>query len=67
MVEDTPLAPSVYRVFRLDVDGRILQSEVLDAADDIEALCCAQSKIDGSPVELWDRDRLIARLEPAKS
>jgi hypothetical protein len=67
MVEHTPLAASVYRVFRLDVDGRIVQSEVLAAADDIEALHCAQSKIDSLPVELWDRDRLIARLEPAKS
>ncbi len=56
--------PSIYRVFRLDIDGRITGSEVLEAADDLDALTRARSKIEAFGVELWDRDRLIARLGP---
>jgi hypothetical protein len=56
--------PSIYRVFRLDGDGRITGSEILEAADDVDALARAQGKIEAFGIELWDRDRLIARLGP---
>ncbi|WP_020174613.1 hypothetical protein [Methyloferula stellata] len=58
--------PSIYRVFRLDIEGRITGSEILEAEDDLDALTRAQTKIDAFGIELWDRDRLIARLGPEK-
>ncbi len=65
MAKDASLAASsVYRLFRLGIDGRILGSEILDATDDHDALSRAQDKVEGFGVELWDRDRLIARLAP---
>lgn len=52
-----------YRLYRIDGDGRIGAAEWLEAADDQSAgdqaarLCG-----DGGTVELWARDRLVARL-----
>jgi hypothetical protein len=66
MAEDISLEFPVYRLFRLDVDGHILGSEVLDAADDRDALSRAHNKVDGFGLELWDRARQIARIEPNK-
>ncbi len=68
MAEDPSLTASpLYRVFRIDTDGRILGSEILEATDDLEALSQAQDKIDEFGVELWDRARLVARLGPKSS
>jgi hypothetical protein len=34
-----------------------------DHADDATALIAARKLIDGHDIELWDRDRLVARLD----
>ncbi len=63
MSEETSTSP-VYRIYRIDVDGVFIDAEIIEASNDLEAISLAQNKVDGSPIELWDRDRLMARLGP---
>ncbi len=63
MSEETSTSP-VYRIYRIAVDGTFIGAETIEAKDDLQAIVQARSKIDGSPIELWDRDRLMARLGP---
>ena len=52
-----------YRLYRLDGAGKISSAEWLEAADDAAAERQAR---DGKPegvVELWDRNRLVARID----
>jgi hypothetical protein len=48
----------------MDHDGCFIDSEILQASDDLEALVKARSKLEGKPIELWHGDRMMARLEP---
>jgi hypothetical protein len=53
-----------YRLYRLDGAGKIASAEWLSAEDDTEA---ARQVRDGEPqstVEIWDRNRLVVRIEP---
>lgn len=53
-----------YRLYRIDGAGRIDAAEWLEAADDRSARDQAASLcVDGGSVELWARDRLVARLD----
>jgi len=53
-----------YRLYRIDGAGRISAAEWLEAADDRSAREQAESLCaDGGTVELWARDRLVARVE----
>lgn len=53
-----------YRLYRIDGAGRISAAEWIEAANDrsateqAAALCA-----DGGTVELWARDRLVARVD----
>ncbi len=58
------LACPLYRIYHIDVDGVFIKAELLDALDDLDAVVRARYKIERSASELWDRDRLIARLGP---
>ena len=52
-----------YRLYRLDSAGKISSAEWLEATDDADAERQAR---DGKPeavVELWDRNRLVARID----
>lgn len=57
-----------YRLYRIDGAGRISTAEWLDAADDrsaseqVAGLC-----LEGGTVELWSRDRLVARVEAPRA
>ena len=53
-----------YRLYRVDGAGSILSAEWLEAADDQAALSQARARADGTWCEVWQRDRLVARLEP---
>lgn len=54
-----------YRAFRISNSNQIIGSwEVYDCFDDTEAIERVQWMIDGQPVELWERGRMVARLEP---
>ena len=54
-----------FRLYRLDGAGRITTAEWLDAADDEEARAKARSVGDSARFELWDRSRLVDRVNPA--
>jgi len=52
-----------YRVYIIGLDGEFIKSINLDRFDDDAALASARRFVDGHDVELWQRDRRIARLE----
>ena len=52
-----------YRLYRLDGAGKITTADWIDAEDDEAAKQAAELRVDSSTVELWDRNRLIARIE----
>lgn len=53
-----------YRLYRIDGDGRISAAEWLEASDDRAAREQAASLCaNGGAVEIWARDRLVARIE----
>jgi hypothetical protein len=52
-----------YRVYIIELDGHFHSSVALECADDIEAAEKAKQLVDGHDVELWQRDRKIARFE----
>lgn len=61
MVEERPHA---YHIFWLDDDGRYLDTQPPDADDQSDAIIKASGKVESAPIELWDRDRLLVRLDP---
>jgi hypothetical protein len=52
-----------YRVYVIGEDGHFMKSELLDCADDSTAIESAKQLIDGHDIELWQRDRRIARFD----
>jgi hypothetical protein len=52
-----------YRVYVIGIDGRFIRSIDLSCADDSAAIESAKQLIDGHDLELWQRDRRIARFE----
>jgi hypothetical protein len=52
-----------YRVYIIGRDGHFQKSVALDCADDDAAKLEAEQLVDGHDVELWQRDRKVARFE----
>jgi hypothetical protein len=52
-----------YRVYVVGRDGHFQRSMPLECADDDVAKKEAEQLVDGHDVELWQRDRKIARFE----
>ena len=55
-----------YRLYRLDGAGKISSAEWIEATDDEDAARQARLRAKDGTCELWDRNRLIARIEPGK-
>lgn len=55
-----------YRLYCLDGAGKITTAEWLEAADDADATRQAQERKLGVASEVWDRSRLVARIEAEK-
>ena len=53
-----------YRLYRLDGAGKITNAEWLSADDDAHAGELARGVDSQTTVEVWDRDRLVARIKP---
>jgi hypothetical protein len=51
-----------YRLYRVDGAGKILSAEWLEAVDDDDALATARQSSDGGGYELWQQERMIARV-----
>ena len=54
---------SDYRVYLLSDDDHVVDRIELDVADDNAAIEHAKQYIDGRDIELWQRDRRIARFD----
>jgi hypothetical protein len=52
-----------YRVYIIGSDGHFHSAVPLECADDNEAMKRAERLADGQDVELWQRDRKIARFD----
>ena len=52
-----------YRLYCLDGQGKIMTAEWLEASDDEQAMALARDARKPSPCEIWDRNRLVGRLE----
>jgi hypothetical protein len=53
-----------YRLYRLDGAGKISNAEWLSADDDSHASDLARAIETQTTLEVWDRDRLVARIKP---
>lgn len=51
-----------YRLYRLDGAGKIASAEWIQAADDDQARRAASERSDSGNYELWERNRLVARI-----
>jgi hypothetical protein len=56
-----------YRVFSVDRDAHRVSYRKFTCKDDSEAIVWAKHLLDSFPVELWNGDRLVIRLEPVSS
>jgi hypothetical protein len=52
-----------YRVYIIGSDGHFHSAVPLECADDDEAMERAEQLVDGHDVELWQRDRKIAKFQ----
>ena len=52
-----------YRAFIVAPDGHFINAFELECADDNEATERAKQLVDGHDVELWQRDRKVARFD----
>ena len=55
-----------YRLYRLDGAGKIVGADWLSAADDEDAAIQAKAAQGQSALEVWDRNRLVIRIEPER-
>ena len=53
-----------YRLYRLDGAGKISAAEWMEAADDADAARQGRLHAADDTCEVWDRNRMIARIEP---
>ena len=53
-----------FRLYRLDGAGKIASAEWLDADDEAQALDLARGLNAATTVEVWNRNKLIGRVEP---
>jgi hypothetical protein len=51
-----------YRVFLVDEQGHYTGGEIRESPDDKTILSVARLYVDGCDVEVWEQDRLVARL-----
>jgi hypothetical protein len=52
-----------YRVYVIGSDGHFIEAIQLNCQDDTAAIESAKQFIDGHDIELWQRDRRIARFD----
>ncbi len=60
MTESVPC----YRAYRLGVGGGIADVDVIDVANDADALAVLLTMRNGHGIELWDRDRCVGTAAP---
>jgi hypothetical protein len=53
-----------YRLYCIGSDGKIEAAEWIEATADEDAIMIARAQRPNSNCELWDRARLVARIQP---
>ena len=53
-----------YRAYLLGAGGGITDVDVIDAANDADALAVLHTMRNGHGIELWDRDRQVGTAAP---
>jgi hypothetical protein len=53
-----------YRVYEFGNDNHIVKSTPLVCKDDHEAIAKARELAGGNVIEIWSRERFVARLDP---
>ena len=56
-----------YRLYRLDGSGKIVSAEWVDAEDDAAAAQQARDRKLPVTCEMWERNRLVARINPQET
>jgi hypothetical protein len=57
-----------YRIYFIDRANHISRpSEIVECADDQEAIKKAEQLVEGQDLELWERDRFIMRIPSQQS
>ena len=54
---------SYYRAYIIGQDGHFQKAVELDSTDYLTAIESAKQLVDGHDVEVWQQDRLIAKLQ----
>jgi hypothetical protein len=52
-----------YRLYGLDGVDKVASGEWIEADDDETAIEIAKNRFDGTPCEIWQGSRLVARME----
>ena len=64
MAESKRIHKPLYRVFHLNPTGGIDWADIIEAIDDEDAIGHVRAMADTHAVELWDRARFVAKVEP---
>lgn len=56
-----------YRAYFLNREGHVLNVQVFDATDDDQALRHARELKHHHAIEVWQRSRMVNRVEPSRS
>jgi hypothetical protein len=51
-----------YRLYSVGADGHFVGAVDVEAADDVDASIKAQGLLNGLDLELWQRDRFVAKF-----
>ena len=62
---DRRVGVASYRAYFLNSGGHIVRAVELACDTDDAAAEAARRLLNGQPIELWERARMVARLEPA--
>lgn len=52
-----------YRAYLVGKDGHFFKSVPVEALDDAAAIAAARQLVDGYDIELWQRDRKVAKFD----
>jgi hypothetical protein len=56
-----------YRVYCYDAVHKVVSNDLIEAASDEQAIAAAEAAGFGSMCEIWEGDRLVAKLEERRS
>ncbi len=51
-----------YRAFHIDTNGHVLRAVIINALNDNDAIELTRKLVDSHAIELWERERVIAKF-----